>query len=584
MNELDEIKIRTDIVDLVGGYVQLKKAGRNYKGLCPFHNEKTPSFMVSPEKQIWHCFGACNEGGDVFSFIQKTEGLSFGEAIKKLADKAGVKIEGKKYQENKPRTSLYSANEIAMEFFIKALELPEGKKAKDYLLKNRAISTKTVKDFSIGYAPKGKDNLKKELLLHKIKTEDMLIAGLIKEKDNELLDFFWQRLIFPIKDTSGNVIGFSARVLDDSLPKYINTKETPIYSKSKILYGIDLAKEAIRKQDYIILAEGMMDVISSYQSGVKNIVATGGTALTEDQLRLIQRFTKNIKLAFDVDFAGNEATRRAIELAWNMDFNIKVINIPDGKDPGDIATKRPEVWKEAVKNAVYVIDYLFENSLKKYNKKDPIGRKKIAKDLLPIIKRIPDKIEKDTYIKRLSNELLVDEASIIATLKNISLPKTKREKIAPTKINPEQMTEIEKNTLGLLSEQPQYLDFADTVLDPEDFSNKESGEFFQKMVKYYNKNKKFSESGFLESLKKDECEIFKHYILLAEVNFSELNEEKKAEEIYFGVKRIRKKSLNNKKKMIIEAIKTFEKTQDKKGATEALIKLNEIIIEEQKIS
>ena len=584
MNELDEIKIRTDIVDLVGGYVQLKKAGRNYKGLCPFHNEKTPSFMVSPEKQIWHCFGACNEGGDVFSFIQKTEGLSFGEAIKKLADKTGVKIEGKKYQENKPKTSLYSANEIAMEFFIKALELPEGKKAKDYLLKNRAISTKTVKDFSIGYAPKGKDNLKKELLLHKIKTEDMLIAGLIKEKDNELLDFFWQRLIFPIKDTSGNVIGFSARVLDDSLPKYINTKETPIYSKSKILYGIDLAKEAIRKQDYIILAEGMMDVISSYQSGVKNIVATGGTALTEDQLRLIQRFTKNIKLAFDVDFAGNEATRRAIELAWNMDFNIKVINIPDGKDPGDIATKRPEVWKEAVKNAVYVIDYLFENSLKKYNKKDPIGRKKIAKDLLPIIKRIPDKIEKDTYIKRLSNELLVDEASIIATLKNISLPKTKREKIAPTKINPEQMTEIEKNTLGLLSEQPQYLDFADTVLDPEDFSNKESGEFFQKMVKYYNKNKKFSESGFLESLKKDECEIFKHYILLAEVNFSELNEEKKAEEIYFGVKRIRKKSLNNKKKMIIEAIKTFEKTQDKKGATEALIKLNEIIIEEQKIS
>lgn len=540
--------------------------------------------MVSPEKQIWHCFGACNEGGDVFSFIQKTEGLSFGEAIKKLADKTGVKIEGKKYQENKPKTSLYSANEIAMEFFIKALELPEGKKAKDYLLKNRAISTKTVKDFSIGYAPKGKDNLKKELLLHKIKTEDMLIAGLIKEKDNELLDFFWQRLIFPIKDTSGNVIGFSARVLDDSLPKYINTKETPIYSKSKILYGIDLAKEAIRKQDYIILAEGMMDVISSYQSGVKNIVATGGTALTEDQLRLIQRFTKNIKLAFDVDFAGNEATRRAIELAWNMDFNIKVINIPDGKDPGDIATKRPEVWKEAVKNAVYVIDYLFENSLKKYNKKDPIGRKKIAKDLLPIIKRIPDKIEKDTYIKRLSNELLVDEASIIATLKNISLPKTKREKIAPTKINPEQMTEIEKNTLGLLSEQPQYLDFADTVLDPEDFSNKESGEFFQKMVKYYNKNKKFSESGFLESLKKDECEIFKHYILLAEVNFSELNEEKKAEEIYFGVKRIRKKSLNNKKKMIIEAIKTFEKTQDKKGATEALIKLNEIIIEEQKIS
>lgn len=584
MNELEEIKNRTDIVELIGGYVQLKKAGRNFKGLCPFHSEKTPSFMVSPEKQIWRCFGACNEGGDAFTFIQKVDGLSFGEAVSRLAEKAGVKIETRSLEKDTSKKILYSANELAADFFHQKLSSPEGQKARDYLIKKRSLTAKTITSFEIGYAPKGKNNLVSELEVHKISPEDMVKAGLAKRKDDELLDFFWQRLIFPIKDTLGQVIGFSARVLDDSLPKYINTPETPVYSKSNILYGIDLAKEPIRKQNYAIIVEGMMDVIASHQAGVKNVVATGGTALTENQLRLVARFTKNIKLAFDLDFAGSEATRRAIELAWNMGFNIKVITLPEGKDPGDVAIAKTAVWKKSIKEAEYVVDYLFSEALRRHNKKDAMGRKYIAKELLPVIKRIPDEIEKDTYIKRLSNELLVDESSILAALRNISLPKAERQKIEPKSEIISHIDELEKNVLGLLAGLPNYLDFADSILEPSDFSNKESGNFFKKMLKYYNVKKDFSESKFLSSLNKGESELFKHYILSAEVNFSDLDDERKAEEIYFSVKRIKKTSLAYKKEALSQKIKGLEKAKDKKGSSAAMAELNEVHLEEQRIS
>ena len=584
MNEIEEIKNRVDILEIVGGYVDLKKAGRNHKGLCPFHAEKTPSFMVSPEKQIWRCFGACNEGGDAFSFLQKVEGLSFGEAIQKLAEKTGVKLERKSYEKDESKRVLFSANRIATDFYKELLGEKEGEVAKKYLIQKRSLSEKTISDFELGFAPRSKKNLIKELEKHNIKENESQRAGLAKEKNGIFLDFFWNRLMFPIKDSGGQTIAFSARVLDDSLPKYINTPETDIYSKSNSLYGLDLAKESIRKLDYAILVEGMMDVVASHQAGVKNVVAPGGTALTESQLRLIQRFTKNIKLAFDIDFAGSEATRRAIEIAWQMGFNIKVITIPEGKDPGDIAITKTAVWKKAIKDAKYVVDYLFDESLKKFNKKDAIGRRYIAKELLPVIKRIPDAIEKDTYIKRLANELLVDEESIQKALKNISLPKEKREKAEKTKTIKNYQSELEKNTIGLLALLPNYLDFAETILEKEDFTDGKVGIFYEKMVKYYEKNKDFSESKFLASLKKGDGEVFKHYILYAETNFSDLDEEKRAEEIYFGAKRIKKNSLAQKKELLTKKIKEFEESNDHKGAEKALKELNAVHLEERRIS
>ncbi|MDD3481288.1 MAG: DNA primase [Patescibacteria group bacterium] len=584
MNELEEIKNRIDIVELVGGYVELKKAGRNYKGLCPFHSEKTPSFMVSPEKQIWHCFGACAEGGDVFSFVEKVERLSFGEAVKKLADKAGVKLATGSYEKDETKKSLYSANELAADFYHEYLISDNGRGVRNYLIKKRKLNAKTIKEFTLGYSPNKKDALLTELAKHKITKIEAEKAGLAKKRDGEYRDFFYNRLMFPIKDTTGRPIAFSARVLDDSLPKYINTAETGVYVKSNVLYGMDLAKESIRKLDYVIITEGMMDVIASYQSGIKNVVAPGGTALTENQLRMIGRFTKNIKFAFDVDFAGSEATRRAIETALRIGFNIKVITLPEGKDPGDVAITKPEVWKKAIKEAKYVIDYLFDEALARNNKKDAMGRKYIARDLLPVIKRITDEIERDTYVKRLANELLVDESSILAALKNISLPKEQRVKIKEVEKVTDHQAELEKNTVGLLALFPNYLDFAESILTKDDFTEDATGKIYEKMLKYVSTKGDFSESKFLSSLNKGDAETFKHYVLSAEANYGDLDEEVKAEEIYFSVKRIKRISLAKKKKKLSELIEKCEKSKDKEGAGKALSDLNKVLTEEQKIS
>lgn len=584
MNELEEIKNRIDIAEYIGGYVQLKKAGRNFKGCCPFHNEKTPSFVVSPERQIWHCFGACSEGGDIFSFVQKIEGVSFPESLNILAEKTGVKIKKINYEKNDLKTKIYSANNMAMKFFEEKLASNDGKIARDYLLKKRKLSAKTITIFSLGYSPTGKDSLKYILKENNVEKDVLEKSGLVSIKNGEERDFFFKRLMFPIKETNGKVLGFSGRVLDDSLPKYINTPETPVYSKSNVLYGIDLAKESIRKQDYAIVAEGMMDVIASHQAGIKNIVAAGGTALTENQLRLLVRFTKNIKLSFDIDFAGSEATRRAIELAWGMDFNIKVITLPEGKDPGDIAIEKPNEWKKAVINSKYVVDYLFDEAFKKNNPKDPLGRKKIAKELLPIIRRIPDDIEKDTYIKKIAKKLNVEESSIRSTLQKISLPKKKRENIIKEEEIKNHSQALEENVLGLLILFPNYLDFAETIISPDDFSGKNTGQIYEKMLKYSSNKDELTEKNFLASLEKEESNLLNHYALLAEKNFEELDEEKKAEEIYFGVKRLKKISLEKKKMSLSKEVERLEKAGDNEKAKKVLKKLSALLSEEQKIS
>jgi len=592
LNELEEIKNRIDIVELVGGYVQLTKTGKNFKGCCPFHSEKTPSFIVSQERQMWHCFGACNEGGDIFSFVQKMDGLTFPEAIESLASKAGVKIEKKNFERNEAKAKYYSANGLAADFYHTNLKSDSGKRALEYLSKNRGLTKETIAAFSLGWSTAEKGALQNELKKHSLTTADLSAAGLVANKSGEWRDLFWNRLMFPIRDISGRTIGFSARVLDDSLPKYINTPETEIYHKSNILYGIDLAKESIRKLDYAIIVEGNMDVIGSHQAGVKNVIASSGTALTENQLLLLARLTKNLKLAFDVDFAGSQATRRAIELAWQMGFNIKVITVPAGKDPADAAKESPEIWKKAVKDAKYVIDYLFMSALSQHDKKDPMGRKYIAKELLPIIKRIPDDIERDTYTKKLAKELSVEESSILEALAKISEPnpvyvevKKTIEKTMEKKLTLENKTaELEKNIVGLLLLEPHYLDFASTMLEDTDFSDEEVGKDFEKMLKYYNKKGKISEGQFLSSLGKDAKERFSLYLLSAETAFSDLDDEKRAEEIYFGIKRLKKNSLETKKKDLSEKIAQFELDKNKKGAQEALEQFQLLLEEERNLN
>ncbi len=586
MNELEEIKAKIDIVELINGYAQLKQTGKNFKACCPFHSEKTPSFIVSPERQMWHCFGSCNEGGDVFSFIMKADGLTFPEAVETLAQKAGVKIERKRFEKNEEKSKYYNANDLAADFYNELLKKEVGTNALNYLKKQRGLTESTIKSFNLGFSSSGKNDLENELSRHKITRSELTSSGLVVQKSGEWRDLFWNRLMFPIRDISGKTIGFSARTLEkDGVPKYINTPETEIYHKSNILYGIDVAKETIRKADNAIIVEGNMDVIASYQAGVKNIVASSGTALTENQLRLILRLTKNLKLAFDVDFAGSQATRRAIELAWELGFNIKVITIPEGKDPADACQKDPKIWKEAVKNAEYVVDFLFNSAIKKFDKKDSMGKKYIARELLPVIKRIPDDIEKNTYIKRLAQELGVAEASISEALKKMEIKKTnttyiKREE--PKILN--KNIELERNIIGLLLTLPHYLDFAIATITPEDFTDKSVGQSFEKMLKYYNKKGTISESQFLTSLVKDEKEQFNFYLLSVEANFSDLDDEKKAEEIYFGIKRLKKNSLEQKKKELSSEIIQSEKEGNKKVTHEMLEKMQLLLEEERNLN
>jgi DNA primase len=594
LNELEEIKNRIDIVDYVGSYVTLKQTGKNLKACCPFHSEKTPSFVVSPDRQMWHCFGACGEGGDIFSFAMKMEGLTFPEAVQTLADKAGVKLEKRSYEKSDTAVKAYSANELAADYYIHLLNSDAGKVALKYL-KDRGLTAATIKDFGLGFSPTGKDALQKELKKHNLSVTDLEKAGLVAQKQGEWRDFFWGRLMFPLRDMQGRTVGFSARTLDpDGIPKYINTTETEIYHKSNILYGIDLAKESIRKADNAILVEGQMDTIASRQAGVKNVVAPGGTALTENQLKLLGRMTKNLKLAFDVDFAGSEATRRAIEIAWEQGFNLKVIVIPTGKDPADAVAEDPKIWKEAVANAVYVVDYLFSAAFARYKKGDPIGRKKIAAELLPVIKRIPDDIERNTYIKKLAKGLSVDEKSIEAALTKVQSGKKKVKEEAPSR--PQMTTrrtrvtitnrraEMEGNIIGLLMEYPHYLDFAVGMLAADDFTDELEGKDFERMIKYWVKEGKFSEKAFIASLKEKDRERFNLYAIAAETSFADFDEEKKAEEIYFGVKRLKKHSLDAKKMQLTEEIAASEAAHDKKAAGIALAKFQALLDEERSLS
>lgn len=593
MNELEEIKNRIDIVDYVGSYVTLKQTGKNLKACCPFHSEKTPSFVVSPDRQMWHCFGACGEGGDIFSFAMKMEGLTFPEAVQTLADKAGVKLEKRSYEKSDTAVKAYSANELAADFYIQNLNSKVGEAALKYL-KDRGLTAQTIKDFGLGFSTSGKDELQSELKKHDFSVTDLEKAGLVAEKQGEWRDFFWGRLMFPLRDLQGRTVGFSARTLEkDGIPKYINTTETEIYHKSNILYGIDLAKESIRKADNAILVEGQMDTIASRQAGVKNVVAPGGTALTENQLKLLGRMTKNLKLAFDVDFAGSEATRRAIEIAWEQGFNLKVITIPAGKDPADAVAEDPKIWKEAVANAVYVVDYLFSAAFARYKKSDPIGRKKIAAELLPVIKRIPDDIERNTYIKKLAKGLSVDEDSIKEALSKVHSTKKKNEEVfvrppmttrrTKAKIT-DRRAEMEGNIIGLLMEYPHYFDFAVGMLEASDFSDEGEGKDYERMIKYWVKEGKFSEKAFIASLKEKDRERFNLYAIAAETSFADFDDEKKAEEIYFGVKRLKKHSLDAKKKQLSAEIAAHEAAHDKKAVTEAVAKFQALLEEERSIS
>ncbi|CAN5416547.1 DNA primase [soil metagenome] len=418
MDAVAEVKARLSIEDVVSEYVQLKRAGRNLKGLSPFGNEKTPSFVVSPEKQIWHDFSS-GRGGDMFTFVQELEGLDFRETLELLARKAGVDLEqfrGKTTGNNKEKERLYEVSEIAARFY--QAQLKGSKKALEYLLKKRAFTKETVLKFRLGYSPNTGDALVNFLKAKKFTQEEAQAAGLITQRYNGWGDMFRGRVMVPLSDVQGRVVGFTARLLEDNpdAPKYINTPSTLLYDKGRQAYGLHLAKDAIRKEKFGVVVEGNLDVIASHQAGISNVVAAAGTALTEAHLKDLGRYAPDIRFAFDSDKAGIAATERAIPLAQKVGVNVSIITIPDGKDPDELVRKDPKLWEAAINKHQYAVDWLIERYRGLLDIESGQGKRQFTDVVLQVIRGLTDKVEQDHYLGELAKSIGVSREAMAAKL------------------------------------------------------------------------------------------------------------------------------------------------------------------------
>jgi DNA primase len=475
MSTVDEVKQKLDIVEVIGQYVKLTKAGRNFKAVCPFHNEKTASFYVFPERQSWHCFGTCSTGGDVFTFVMKKEGLDFGETLRLLADKVGVSLPS--HIEPGPRkdekVKLFQANEAAAQYYHNLLvNSPAGEKAQNYLL-GRGLTIKTINDFQLGVSPNAWEMLMLYLLEKGFSESELLDAGLIlKTEEGKTHDRFHNRLMFPIRDNRGRTTGFSGRVLDDSLPKYMNSPQTAIFDKSGTIYGIDMAASAIRSKDMAVIVEGYMDVIIAHQYGFNNVVASMGTAITEKHIAILKKLTKNIALALDPDAAGEEAMLRCVEYENSLNNEIKVIILPTGKDPDEVIKEDSKLWQAAVEKAVPVIDYTIDMTVSRRDMSTASAKSQVTNNLLDIIAKVSDDIRRDHYLTKLSKLTGISYNKLEGVLKVNLKPKLQKRGVETT--SPSLLTTTasprEEYCLALLLQHPE-LKNQDEGLQPDYFQS-----------------------------------------------------------------------------------------------------------------
>ena len=428
MDAKEDIRAKLAIEDVIGEYVQLKRAGRNWKGLSPFTAERTPSFVVSPDKQIWHDFSS-GRGGDMFSFVMELEGLDFRQALELLARRAGIDLEqykqvgGSRGPSAQSKERLYSALELAAKFY--QMHLTKNKLALQYVLGKRGFSKQTVLTWQLGYSPNNGTALIDFLRSKGYKDSELKLAGLTSQNyRGGLQDMFRGRLQIPLCDATGRVVGFTARLLEDDpkAPKYINTPSTPLYDKSRHVYGLHLAKEAIRKSSYVIMAEGNLDVISSHQAGVKQVVATAGTALTEDHLKVLKRLTGDIRLCFDADKAGLAATERAIPIAHKVGVTLQIITIPSGKDPDELIKQDVAKWREVIEEPHYVVDWLIGRYQKILSLDTAVGKREFSDVVLRVVRQLPDTVEQDHYLAQIAGILSVNKEALRVKLTEESAP------------------------------------------------------------------------------------------------------------------------------------------------------------------
>lgn len=450
MTPIEQIKDKLNIVDFVKGYIELKPAGKNFKAPCPFHKEKTPSFIVSPDRQTWHCFGSCSEGGDIFKFLMKHENLEFYEALKLLAEKAGVELKKVSPVDQKQFGVLYDINESAKNFFKS--ELVKNERAKEYL-KSRGIKGETAKEFEIGMSPVGFDDLTVYLINQRYNINDIERSGLnFKSEKGNYIDRFRNRVMFPIYNSFGKVVGFSGRILPEfdngEMGKYINSPETPIFNKSRILYGFHKSKNAIREKKSALLVEGQMDFLMCWQDGIKNVVAASGTALTVEHLKTLRKSADELIFSFDNDEAGLKAAERSVDLANNADFNVKILMLKDFKDPAEAVLNSSGAVAALVVSAKPVMEFYFDRYLNMTNdqrlttndKIDIVNLKKNIRIVLMKIQNLASPVEQIHWLKELANKVKTSESSLIEELARLKIATISRqeEQIIETAVEPRQ--------------------------------------------------------------------------------------------------------------------------------------------------
>ena len=577
----EEVRSRLDIEDIVGEYVQLKRAGRNLKGLSPFTNEKTPSFIVSPDKNIWHDFSS-NKGGDIFSFIMEVEGLDFRAALEFLARKAGVDITVFNNQGDqttaKAKKQAIELNTLANKYYQHSLA--NNKLAYEYVFNKRKISKEIAREFGVGYAPSSGDALVKFMKSRGIKQEDIKKAGLTNRFGG---DMFRKRMTVALMDQMGQIIGFTARTVEDepNSPKYLNTSQTIIYDKGRHVFGLSQAKESIRKQDFVVIVEGNMDVISSHQAGVTNVVATAGTAMTSMHLKTLSRLTSKIKLAFDNDSAGLAATERAIELAKELDIDLFIVSLPKGaKDPDELIQEDVTLWQNATKSETPAVDWVISQYQARENLKTAIGKRNFINAALKLIRLIDDAVVLDYYLTKIGEISEISKTALTDSLKRAnqksSVPKKsqKNVNVQPSTTKKQQdENQFEDNILGLA-----IINRGLLSLLPDNLSEFMSNEERKQIASFIMKNPNFTDADIEGGLKNIDTYV-KIVTLKAEERYLSWSKEEQSHELTQLLHQLKERKRKQKKIALTKQLKDAEFLGDEAKAGEIRVALNKFIKE-----
>ena len=581
---IDEIRQSNDIVDVISQYVRLKRSGRNYFGLCPFHNEKSPSFSVSPDKQIFHCFG-CGVGGNVFTFLMKIEGISFIEAIQNLAERANIVLPKLENNEESGKEELkakvYKVNEFAAEYYHKNLYLPTAKIAQEYV-KKRKLSNETLKSFRIGFSGKF-DELYKELKKQGFAETEILESGLVNKSDRgQYIDRYRNRLMFPICDVRGRVIAFGGRVLDDSKPKYINSPENVVYSKGRHLFGLNVAKKGQGVLKKILIVEGYMDVISLHQRGITNVVAPLGTALTQQQGWLLRKNAEQIILSFDSDEAGLNAKIRALDILQNMGCDLRVLNMEGAKDPDEYIVKFGNArFTNLIEKALSVVEFKVKLLKDKLNLENVNDKIKFLNEIAKIISKIDNNMEREVYIDRISKEYDISKEAIYSEVNKLTYSNKSDEKVLEKKKpvlvhkneNTVQISEAvrrrENTVLSiLLTENVNFFEVIKQNMKPDDFKDEINKKIAKKLYEELEKGNS-NINAILDEMTEEEQN---HITEIMAMDYEIEDMEKAIDDI---MQSYEKEKLNQRKLEIIELLEKQTEEEQKKSLEK---ELNDIII------